>query len=81
METRLKKVSTLTIGEWTRIFSRLQNIGAQDGEHAAQMISRLNDSQYEYLMDLGTDWTGLYQIQACIDTPAFLATYTLWRKA
>lgn len=79
MNTIYKQVSTLTIGDWTRLFRQLEKAGAEDGSAAARLIGSMTDREYEKVMSLGEDLLSR-PVCAAIDMNAFLDAYALWRK-
>lgn len=79
MDTIYKGVSTLTIGDWTRLFRQLEKAGAEDEHAAARMIGGMSNKEYEALMSLGEDQF-LRPVCAAIDMNAFFDAYALWRK-
>lgn len=79
MDTIYKGVSTLTIGDWTRLFRQIERAGAEDGHAAARMIGEMKRSEYERVFSLGLDWANR-PVVASIDDNYFLKTYSLWRR-
>ena len=74
-----KGVSSLTIGDWTRLFRQLDKTGAKDDHEAARLIGEMPRPDYNALFSLGPDMFGR-QVVATIDDNYFLKTYTLWKR-